>query len=145
LDDGSFCAVMTLSGISGARERATASIRVRSPRKGAWDEIENLVRDKVGGTVVCTEKTEPVSIDEGDPVIADFRARMQAKWPERKIRLAHAGGATDARHLQALNLPMLVIGVDASGAHTPSERVIWASMDEHAELIGSFLKKRYAK
>jgi len=144
-DDGSFCDVMTLSGISGDREKATAVIRVRSPRKGAWDEIEKLVRDNVGGTVVCTEKTDPVSIDENDPVLNDFRARMQAKWPERAIRLVHAGGATDARHLQALNLPMLVIGVDASGAHTPAERVIWKSMDEYAELIESFLKARYAR
>lgn len=73
----------------------------------------------------------------------EFRARMQAKCPERNIRLVHAGGTTDARHLQALNLPMLIIGVDASGAHTPTEHVIWASMDEHAELIGSFLKDKY--
>ena len=144
-DDGSFCDVMTLSGISGDREKATAVIRVRSPRKGAWDEIEKLVRDNVGGTVVCTEKTDPVSIDESDPVLNDFRSRMQAKWPERTIRFAHAGGATDARHLQVLNLPMLVIGVDASGAQTPAERVIWKSMDEYAELIESFLTERYAR
>ncbi len=144
-DDGSYCDMMTLAEISGDREKVTASIRVRSPRKGAWVEIENLIRDKVGGTVVCTEKSDPVSLDENDPVIAEFRARMQAKWPERTIRLYHAGGATDARHLQVLKLPMLITGVDASGAHTPSERVIWTSMDENAELIGSFLRERYAK
>ena len=40
---------------------------------------------------------------------------------------------------------MLIIGVDARGAHTPTEHVIWSSMDEHAELIGSFLKEKYAK
>jgi hypothetical protein len=40
-------------------------------------------------------------------LIAEFCERMQAKWPERTIRLAYAGGATGARRPQALNPPML--------------------------------------
>ena len=144
-DDGSFRDIMYLANLSGDRERATAAIRVRSPRRGAWDEIEKLVRETVGGTVVCTEKSDPVELDESAPYLNDFLARMRAKWPDRKIGFHHAGGATDARHLQRLGLPMLILGVDASGAHTPDERVIWTSMDEHAELIGLFLKEKYAK
>ena len=144
-DNDSFCDIMYLANLSGDRERATAAIRVRSPRRGAWDEIEKLVREKVGGTVVCTEKSDPVELDESAPYLNDFLARMRAKWPDRKIGFHHAGGATDARHLQRLGLPMLILGVDARGAHTPTEHVTWASMDEHAELIGSYLKEKCAK
>ena len=144
-DDGSFRDVMSLENLTGDREKATAAIRVRSPRRGAWDEIEKLVRETVGGTVVCTEKSDPVELDESAPYLNDILARMRAKWPDRKIGFYHASGATDARHLQRLGLPMLILGVDASGAHTPDERVIWTSMDEHAELIGSFLREEYAK
>jgi len=39
---------------------------------------------------------------------------------------------------------MLILGVDARGAHTPSEHVNIGSLDEYADLISRYLATSFA-
>jgi len=143
-EDGSWRDVVSLLSLNGDREKAELKVSVRCARKGDWPRLENLLREKFGVEPVCIRKGEPVFLDESAPYLNDFLARMQRKWPDRNCRFYHMNSSTDARHLQRLGLPMLITGVDARGAHTPSEHVIWSSMDEHADLIRSYLVDTYA-
>lgn len=141
-EDGSWRDVVSLERISGGREQAEMEVRVRSAAYGTWPRIERLIREKTGGELRCTRKCDPVLLDESAPHLLDFRARMQRKWPDRKIVFYHLNSTTDARHLQRLGKPMLILGVDARGAHTPSEHVILSSLDEHADLLKDYLLAR---
>ena len=138
-EDGSWRDVIMLERVSGTRERAEIEINVRCARHGGFDAIENLLRNKFKCEPRCIRKGEAVLLDETQPYLVDFRERMRRKWPDRKIDFYHMNSSTDARHLQYLNLPMLILGVDARGAHTAAEYVEVASLDEYADLIEGYL------
>ena len=138
-EDGTWRDVMLLDRLSGTREHAEMEITVRCARKGGFDALEKLLRDKFKRDLRCLRKGEAVLLDETQPYLVAFRERMRRMWPDRTIDFFHLNSSTDARHLQRLNLPMLIIGVDARGAHTATEYVEIPSLDEYATLIGGYL------
>ena len=144
-EDGTWRDVMMLERVSGTREHAEMEISVRCARKGGFESIENLLRNKFKRDLRCLRKGEAVLLDETQPYLVAFRERMRRAWPNRKVDFYHLNSSTDARHLQRLNLPMLILGVDARGAHTATEYVEIPSLDEYASLIGSYLLDEWGK
>lgn len=142
-DDGTWRDVMMLERVSGTREHAEMEICVRCARKGGFESIENLLRNKFKRDLRCLRKGEAVLLDETQPYLVAFRERMRRAWPNRKVDFYHLNSSTDARHLQRLNLPMLILGVDARGAHTATEYVEIPSLDEYAVLIESYLMDEF--
>ena len=142
-EDGTWRDVMMLERVSGTREHAEMEISVRCARKGGFEAIENLLRDKFKRDLRCLRKGEAVLLDETQPYLVAFRERMRRAWPDRKVDFYHLNSSTDARHLQRLNLPMLILGVDARGAHTATEYVEIPSLDEYAVLIESYLMDEF--
>ena len=134
---------MMLERVSGTREHAEMEISVRCARKGGFESIENLLRNKFKRDLRCLRKGEAVLLDETQPYLVAFRERMRRAWPDRKVDFYHLNSSTDARHLQRLNLPMLILGVDARGAHTATEYVEIPSLDEYASLIESYLMDEF--
>ena len=143
-EDGSWRDVMMLERVSGTRQRAEMEISIRTARLGDFPRIETLLREKFKREPRCLRKGEAVLLDETQPYLVEFRDRMRRKWPDRKIDFFHLNSSTDARHLQFLNLPMLILGVDARGAHTPTEHVNIGSLDEYADLISRYLTTSFA-
>ena len=142
-EDGTWRDVMMLERVSGTREHAEMEISVRCARKGGFESIENLLRNKFKRDLRCLRKGEAVLLDETQPYLVAFRERMRRAWPNRKVDFYHLNSSTDARHLQRLNLPMLILGVDARGAHTATEYVEIPSLDEYAVLIESYLMDEF--
>ena len=138
-EDGTWRDVMMLERVSGTREHAEMEISVRCARKGGFEAVENLLRNKFKRDLRCLRKGEAVLLDETQTYLVAFRERMRRAWPDRKVDFYHLNSSTDARHLQRLNLPMLILGVDARGAHTATEYVEIPSLDEYASLIESYL------
>ena len=138
-EDGSWRDVMMLDRISGTRVRAEMEISVRCAEYGGFERIEKLLREKFRRDLRCLRKGEAVLLDETQPYLIDFRERMRRKWPNRKIDFYHLNSSTDARHLQRLDRPMLILGVDARGAHSANEWVDVASLDEYSELLYRYL------
>ena len=136
---------MTLERINGTRRRAEMEICVRSARFGGFSEIEKLIRREFGCEPRCLRKGEAVLLDETQRYLVDFRELMRQKWPERKVDFYHLNSSTDARHLQRLELPMLILGVDARGAHTAVEYVNISSLDDYADLIARYLLEYCAR
>ena len=142
-EDGTWRDVMMLERVSGTREHAEMEISVRCARKGGFEAVENLLRNKFKRDLRCLRKGEAVLLDETQPYLVAFRERMRRAWPNRKVDFYHLNSSTDARHLQRLNLPMLILGVDARGAHTATEYVEIPSLDEYAVLIESYLMDEF--
>lgn len=142
-EDGTWRDVMMLERVSGTREHAEMEISVRCARKGGFESIENLLRNKFKRDLRCLRKGEAVLLDETQPYLVAFRERMRRAWPNRKVDFYHLNSSTDARHLQRLNLPMLILGVDARGAHTATEYVEIPSLDEYTVLIESYLMDEF--
>ena len=143
-EDGTWRDVMMLERVSGTREHAEMEISVRCARKGGFESVENLLQNKFKRDLRCLRKGEAVLLDETQPYLVAFRERMRRAWPDRKVDFYHLNSSTDARHLQRLNLPMLILGVDARGAHTATEYVEIPSLDEYAVLIESYLMDEFS-
>jgi acetylornithine deacetylase/succinyl-diaminopimelate desuccinylase-like protein len=144
-EDGSWRDVLTLDRITGTSSHAELEISVRTARHGGFEAVEALLRDKFGSIPRCPRKGEAVILDETEPCLIDFLDRMRRKWPERNCRFFHFNSSTDARHLQRLGVPMLILGVDARGAHTPDEHLNIASLGEYADLIADYLVDEYVR
>jgi acetylornithine deacetylase len=138
-EDGSWRDVLTLERMSGTRERAELEIGVRCARPGGFDALETQLREAFGRDLRCLRKGEPVILDETAPHLVEFLKRMRQAWPDRKCGFYHLNSSTDARHIQRLGPPMLILGVDARGAHTPDEYVHIDSLGEYADLIAGYL------
>ena len=141
--DGGRAGARPSRGASGTREHAEVEISVRCARKGGFESVENLLRNKFKRDLRCLRKGEAVLLDETQTYLVAFRERMRRAWPDRKVDFYHLNSSTDARHLQRLNLPMLILGVDARGAHTATEYVEIPSLDEYAVLIESYLMDEF--
>ena len=135
---------MMLERVSGTCRCAEMEISIRTAGMGDFPRIETILREKFKCEPRCLRKGEAVLLDETQPYLVKFRERMRRKWPDRKIDFFHLNSSTDARHLQFLNLPMLILGVDARGAHTPSEHVNICSLYEYADLISQYLITLFA-
>ena len=102
-EDGTWRDVMMLERVSGTREHAEMEISVRCARKGGFESIENLLRNKFKRDLRCLRKGEAVLLDETQPYLVAFRERMRRAWPNRKVDFYHLNSSTDARHLQRLS------------------------------------------
>ena len=138
-EDGTWRDMVSLIDISGDRTHAELKLSVRSADYGSWGRLEKLLQEKIGGKMTCLRKGDPVILDETDPLLCEFLRRIREKWPNREARFFHLNSSTDARHLQRLKLPMIIYGIDASGAHSPTEHLVISSLDENAELLSGFL------
>jgi acetylornithine deacetylase/succinyl-diaminopimelate desuccinylase-like protein len=141
-EDGSWRDVIMLERVTGNRKNAEMEISIRTAKYGGFERIEKLLHDEFKCDVRCIRKGEAVLIDENQKYLTDFLNLMRNKWPNRKLDFYHLNSSTDARHLQYLNLPMLILGVDARGAHSDVEYVELFSLSEYADLISDYLLSR---
>ena len=138
-EDGTWRDMVSLIDISGNQTHAELKLSVRSADYGSWERLEELLQEKIGGKMMCLRKGDPVILDESNPLLLEFLRRMQKTWPDRVVRFFHLNSSTDARHLQRLKLPMLIYGIDASGAHSPTEHLIVSSLEENVKLLSGYL------
>ena len=141
-EDGSWRNVIMLERVTGNRKNAEIEISIRTAKYGGFERIEKLLHDEFKCDVRCIRKGEAVLIDENQKYLTDFLNLMRTKWPNRKLDFYHLNSSTDARHLQYLNLPMLILGVDARGAHSDVEYVELFSLSEYTDLISDYLLSR---
>lgn len=124
---------------------AEMHIKVLYRTEGDSQRYLKLIREKIGGEVSLVRDCRPVKIDGDHPLVRDMYERMVCAWPDRVIRRYRLNGATDARHMTGMNLPMLLIGMDASGAHSAEERLRIASYEEYRKLLEKYLLDHFGR
>jgi acetylornithine deacetylase/succinyl-diaminopimelate desuccinylase-like protein len=75
-----------------------------------------------------------VFCDDKDPQIRGL-ARHMEKSLRRKVKMVRMMGATDARHFVKLKVPVAIIGVPGSGAHSKNEWVNVRGMERHEDML----------
>lgn len=144
-EDGSWRDVVSLSSITGTRTKAEMRVRVAYATTEGRDRIERKVRAIKDADVKVLRDSPPVWLDEKDPVLVDFLERMRRFWPGRNCSFYHLKSSTDARWMQRLGLPMLILCIDARGGHTETEHMSIKSFYEYDQLIREYLLEKYAQ
>jgi len=136
-----FCPVAFKAGDSAYRmpQQAEMAVKILYRKPGDSMRYFRQLEAMTGGRVTLLRDCTPVRVDAGHPLISDMLDRMSRQWPGRSILRYRLNGATDARHMTQMNVPMLLIGMDASGAHSSNERLRIASYNEYRILVERYL------
>lgn len=103
-----------------------------SPRK-----LMKKIRSTSQLKVSAVRKQPMVFCNEKDPRLLELSGFMK-KHLRRKIRIVRMNGATDARHFTRLRVPIAMIGIPASGAHSSKERASIPGMKLYEKMLRAY-------
>lgn len=120
-------------------ETAELVLNFRFVEEDGAEKIEQLVR-KITGLETAAEYVSPVVAFPGDePRLTALLSTMQAHFPEKTLAFHRMCGATDARHLKSLGVPVGVIGVAGSGEHSAEESLSLDSFRTYSDILTEFI------
>jgi acetylornithine deacetylase/succinyl-diaminopimelate desuccinylase-like protein len=115
-------------------DEAEARLNIRLTKNEEKDQIIDFVRKTTGLEVAVTESCDPFDTPADTPEMKRLLAAYAkvfgtAPGPHRMA------GATDARHLYKIGVPVGVSGTSGSGAHGAEEHLNLASVDQVVQLV----------
>ena len=81
----------------------------------------------------------PVNSDPNHPLMVVFLETMRRVWNDPKLEFSRINGATDARHLGGLGIPVVVIGSESGGAHTDEEWCDLSGLQKLRDALNEFI------
>ena len=113
-------------------DTAEMTINIRYTANEDADTILKLARESTGLDVEVARSCAPLYSDESSPAILNLKDAIQAAFPDRNVVFRRMNGATDARHLGSLNVPVAIIGTLGGGAHSANE---WFDIENAKQYI----------
>ena len=120
-------------------DMAEMTINFRFIADADYDAIIAMARELSGLEVEPGHCSMPLYSDEKSPALQSLLAVMQRAFPERKVGLGKMCGATDARHMKGMGVPVGVIGVRGGGAHSVEEFVDLANLEQYVALLVEYI------
>ncbi|MDD4539209.1 MAG: M20/M25/M40 family metallo-hydrolase [Lentisphaeria bacterium] len=118
---------------------AEMTINFRFIADADYDAIIAMARELSGLEVEPGHPSMPLYSDDKSPALQSLLAVMQRAFPDRKIGVSKMCGATDARHMKGMGVPVGVIGVRGGGAHSAEEFVDLANLDQYVALLVEYI------
>ena len=100
------------------------------------EKLQNIVGNDI--EVIAEDICSPVATDINNQEVKKFQSCFE-NVVNSEVNFAHMCGATDARHYTALNLPILITGVEGNGAHSDNEYVKIASILTYSEIYYQYV------
>ncbi len=110
---------------------------IRHTEKTSPRELIKKIRSASGLKVSAVRKQQIVFYNEKDPQLLELSEFMK-KHLRRKIRIVRMNGATDARHFTKLRVPIAMIGIPTSGAHSSDERASLPGMKLYEKMLREY-------
>ncbi|MBI3986868.1 MAG: M20/M25/M40 family metallo-hydrolase [Lentisphaerae bacterium] len=101
------------------------------------DELVRKIRARSGLTVETLVRFPMVGTDERHPAIRDFVKTME-RHLKRRVPFVRLNGATDARHLEVLKVPVAIISIPYVGAHASDERAEVKGMKRYEDMLADY-------
>ena len=118
-------------------ETASMVINIRyTADENRWGIMEKL--RATGLEVQIVEECPPVVSDGNDPILRRLQ-KLTAEIRNKPCSFVKMNGATDARHLKVLNVPIAIMGIIGGGAHSANEFADLDSIDSLAEIFERFV------
>lgn len=121
-------------------DTAEMLINIRYTVDEDYDRILKMVQDLTGLEVEVGETCPPVVSNPDVPAIQALKKAFTIADPAHEVKLSRMCGATDARHLKALGIPIGIIGVVGSGMHGKEEYLEMASVDVFVRILHEYSK-----
>ena len=118
-------------------DSASMVLNIRYTGDTPKDALIDKVRTITGLEVEEMESCRPVVTDTSDPALQLLnKSVMKYRATDGSFTFMH--GATDARHLVELGIPIAIMGIEGGGAHSAREYANLASIAPTVELLLDF-------
>jgi succinyl-diaminopimelate desuccinylase len=97
--------------------------------------IIEMAKKLTGLEVELDRQCEPVVSDENAPELQILAKAIEKYFPERERGFVRMNGATDARHILSLGVPIAISSVNGEGAHSRNEWAELSSIDKYVKLL----------
>lgn len=118
---------------------AELTVNIRYTNAEDEDNIIDMAMRTSGLEVSTTRGCKPLYADESNPALLGLKQALQDFFPDKQVGFHHMDGATDARHMGDMGIPIAVLGIPGGGAHSASE---WASISgirQYAECLEKYI------
>ncbi len=116
-------------------DEATMVLNFRVTGDGDVEKVLDFVKDTTGLEVEIIETCPPVNCDENAPELQSLKREMESFFTGHEIKFTRMFGATDARHFSSMGIPIAILGLSGSGAHSANEKLPLDSMFETADFL----------
>ncbi len=135
------CMISSGSANNQIPDDAEAVINIRFTKSGDIPRIIDFVKKTTGlDDVTVIRECEPAECSPEHPLIKRLIASLQALSPDVPVTTHRMNGATDARHLTFLNLPIAIFSLGGSGAHSNNERIPIDKWVQTIDAVTSFAR-----
>ena len=119
---------------------------IRSRMRPRWYQLpvypesdREMIIDKVqrltGLEVELDRQCEPVVSDENSPELQKLERAIRKYFPEQPGGFVRMNGATDARHMLPMGVPIAITSAVGEGCHSRCEWVELASIDKYIGVL----------
>ena len=122
-------------------DTATATLNIRFIEDSSPDKIIEEIREVTGLKVERGEVSPCVFFSPDSPAVDILSTVIAESFGVEKTGHLRMNGATDARHLAGLGVPVAVAGVKGEGAHQSDERVWLSSIKQYGAIAAEFARR----
>lgn len=126
-------------------DTATAVLNIRFVETTTAAEIAAEVRRVTGLEVEVGETTPCVVFEPSGPAFKMLAEIISSQFGGAKVGFSRMCGATDARHLTSLGVPIAISGVAGDGAHRRGEYVELPSIGKFAAIAAEYARRLAAR
>lgn len=116
-------------------DTAEMTINIRYTTDEAYEKIVSMAKELTGLEVSVIESCRPIFVEQETPEIQLLGKAFETVDPEHPVVFSRMMGATDARHLKPLGVPIGIIGTIGDGVHGKVEYQELPSIDLWGEIM----------
>jgi len=134
------CMIKAGSADNQIPDQAEMTLNIRYTDADQFDAIVEKVRQLTGLKIEECRTCKPMFTDENAPAIQALLAALRQTFPGETISVTRMNGATDARHLSNMGVPVAIIGTPGGNPHNDQE---WADIEgiaKYTEMLTDFIK-----
>ena len=121
-------------------DTATATINIRFTEDSTSESVAEEVRQVTGLKVEIGEVSPCVFFPPDSPAIDTLSAVISESFGGVAVGHRRMNGATDARHLAPLGIPVAIAGIDGTGAHQSDECASLSSIARFGKIAAEFAR-----
>ena len=122
-------------------DTATATINIRYIETSTPEQIVEEVRQVTGLRVEPFAASQCCFFPPDNPLIDVLSKVISESYDGAKVGHYRMNGATDARHLGPLGVPVAIMGITGSGAHQSDEHAFLSSIDRFGHIAAEFARR----
>ncbi len=117
---------------------AEMTVNIRYTRQEDYQFIMDLARNSSGLDVTLERECRPYSCDEGSDAILGLKEALGKAFPDKGVAFRRMNGATDARHMGDMGVPVAILGIPGGGAHSADEWADIRGIAQYAECLENY-------